>query len=207
MTVPGCAPRDLTKEKSLWAIYKTARRIPTSGFNKTTTWLIFLLLCLHCWISEQSMQSTIDLVRRNADMGLTISLSTLGLLLAGFTIFSTVTQPALSLQMAETLHKESGLSWLKHNYFVFVRVFVYFLSFATFCLLIIMFGHKDGLLATLVSFSPYEKEVTFVLVKASYVIMFTGYYFLLIQLKSFVYNIYHAVMTSLRWRAEGYDDH
>jgi len=44
-----------------------------------------------------------------------------------------------------------------------------------------------------------------VIVKAAYVLLFTGYYFLIMQLKSFIFNIYHSVMTSLRWKAEARD--
>lgn len=206
MTTPGCAPKDLTKEKSLWDIYCASRRIPSGRFNKVTTLIVLGLLVLQCWVSEQSVSSTIDVVRRAADMGLATTLSTLGLLLAGFTIFATVSQPSLSLRMAEVLHEGSGLSWLKHNYFIFFRVLIYYLAFSLFCLFIIMFGHKNGLLGTLVSYSPYPTELKFLIAKFSYVLFFTGLYFLILQLKSFIFNIYHAVMTALRWKAEGYDD-
>lgn len=206
MTIPGCATKDLTKEKSLWDIYCASRRIPSGKFNKIATLIVLGLLIFQCWISGQSVASTIDVVRKSADMGLAITLSTLGLLLAGFTIFATISQPSLSLRMSEVLHKDSGLSWLKHNYFIFFRVLIYYLIFSMLCLFIIMFGHKGGLIGTLVSYSPYPAELKFLIAKSSYVVFFSGLFFLILQLKSFIFNIYHAVMTSLRWKAEGYDD-
>lgn len=206
MTLPECTTQDLTKEKSLWDIYSASRRIHSGKFNKMATSIVFGLLFLQCWISEQSVSSTIDVVRKVADIGLVAALSTLGLLLAGFTIFATISQPSLLLRMSEETHPDSGLSWLKHNFFIFVRVLIYYMFFSVFYLFIIMFGHKDGLIGTLISYSPHPTELKFFIAKSSYVAFFTGFFFLLLQLKSFIFNVYHAVMTALRWKAEGYDN-
>ncbi|NPT29868.1 hypothetical protein DDR56_04665 [Halomonas venusta] len=66
-------------------------------------------------------------------------------------------------------------------------------------------GEVQGLVSTVVGYTPKPEFVKFVIVKSTYVILFTGYYFLIMQLKSFIFNIYHSVMTSLRWKAEGHD--
>lgn len=198
-------PCDLTKEKRLWDIYLASRRIKSSKFNAITTAVVFLLLVLNAWLTPQPLPDTVEVVREFSNDGLSISLSTLGFLLAGFTIFATISQPSLSLSMAEIQHPDSGLSWLKHNYFIFLRVFIYYLLFAVFCLLVVIFGHKGGLMSLLISFSPYSEHMRFVVAKASYVMLFTGYYFLIMQLKSFIFNIYHSVMTALRWKAEGHE--
>lgn len=205
MNTPNFEPKELTKEKRLWDIYIASRRIPFSRFNTITTAVVFLLLLANSWFTTQPVQETIELVRELSKTGLALALSTLGFLLAGFTIFATVTQPSLSLQMSEIPHPSSGLSYLKHSYFIFIRVFIYYLVFSIFCLLIVIFGHKGGLVPLLASCSPYSEHVKFAVAKASYVFLFTGYYFILIQLKSFIFNIHHSVMTSLRWKAEGYE--
>lgn len=70
MTLPECTTQDLTKEKSLWDIYSASRRIHSGKFNKMATSIVFGLLFLQCWISEQSVSSTIDVVRKVADIGL-----------------------------------------------------------------------------------------------------------------------------------------
>ena len=205
MSTSNFDPKDLTKEKRLWDIFIASKRISFSRFNAITTTIVFILLLVNSWLTNQPVEETIELVRDLSSVGLAISLSTLGFLLAGFTIFATVSQPSLSLKMAEITHPVSGLSYLKHNYFIFLRVFIYYLLFSIFCLLIIMFGHKGGLVPVLASHFPYHEQVKFAVVKASYVLLFTGYYFLIMQLKSFIFNIYHSVMTSLRWKAEGYE--
>ena len=198
-------PKDLTKEKSLWDVYIESRKIPSSRFNDLTTLAVATLLILNAYLTKTPIKELLELVRKSSDAGLAISLSTLGFLISGFTIFATISQPALSIKMSEIRHPESNLSTLKHNYFIFLRVFIYYLCFAFFCLLITMLGHQGGLVALAVSYFDCMPLLKPVLVKTSYVILFTGYFYLLIQLKSFIFNIYHAVMTSLRWKAEGYD--
>jgi len=205
MNAPGFDPKDLTSEKKLWDIYLASRRIPFSRFNVVSTLVVFVLLMTNAAFSTEALSETTNLVRDMAASGFSISLSTLGFLLAGFTIFATVSQPNLSLSMASITNKDSGLSFLKHNYFVFLRVFIYYIVFCVFSLSIVVFGHAGGLVSTIVSHTPNPDVVKFVVVKATYVVLFTGYYFLIMQLKSFIFNIYHSVMTSLRWKAEGHD--
>lgn len=193
---------DLTKEKKLWDIYLASRRIPFSRFNFWTTFLVFAALVLNCVLSDQPLEETLGIVRQASSDGILMSLSTLGFLLAGFTIFATISQPELSLAMAAIIDESTGLSYLKRTYFLFLRVFIYYLVFAIICLFIVMFGHSGGLIDILVSLSPSSEHLRYILINGSYIIVFTGYFFLIIQLKSFVFNIYHSVMTALRWHAE-----
>lgn len=197
--------KELTKEKRLWDIYLASRKIPFSKFNVITTFIVFVALVINTYLTTQPIGEMLNVVRELSNIGLAISLSTLGFLLAGFTIFATISQPNLSLRMSEITNKDSGLSYLKHNYFIFYRVFIYYLAFSVFCLIVIMFGHKGGLIPLIISYFPCYGEVKLVVIKIAYVVLFTGYYFLIMQLKSFIFNIYHAVMTSLRWKAEGYE--
>lgn len=201
----GFDPKELTRENKLWDIYLASRRIPFSRFNFISTLVVFILLVLNAAFSREVLPDTISLVRDMASSGFAISLSTLGFLLAGFTIFATVSQPSLSLNMAAVINEKSGLSYLKHNYFIFLRVFIYYVVFSIFSLSIIIFGHSGGLIATIINLSPNPDPLRFFIVKAAYVLLFTGYYFLIMQLKSFIFNIYSSVMTSLRWKAEGHD--
>jgi hypothetical protein len=198
-------PKNLLKEKKLWDIYLASRRIPYSRFNIMTTVIIIILLFLTIWCCNAPIEERISTIREFSGLGLNLSLSTLGFLLAGFTIFATVSQPLLLVAMSRVEHPDSGLSYLKHNFFIFMRVFIYYLFFATFCLLIIIFGHKNGLMSVLINQSPNPEKIKFLTVNITYILLFSGYYFLIMQLKSFVFNIYHAVMTSIRWNAEGYN--
>lgn len=197
-------PKDILKEKRLWDIYISSRRIPYSRFNTVTTFIIFLLLIVSAWCCNAPTGEQITTIREFAELGLILSLTTIGFLLAGFTIFASVSQPSLLASMACVRHPDSGLSYLKHNFFVFMRVFIYYLVFAALCVIIVIFGHKNGLISILVHHSPHPEKLKFLVVNISYVALFTFYYFLIMQLKSFIFNIYHSVMTSIRWNVDGY---
>ena len=75
--------RDLLKEKKLWDIYLSSRRIPYSRFNVITTLVIILLLVLKVWCCNTPIDETIETIRRFGELGLNITLNTLGFLLAG----------------------------------------------------------------------------------------------------------------------------
>jgi hypothetical protein len=199
------SPSSFTKEKSLWAVYKQARRIPTNRFNAVTTVLVFVACFVTCWLSPQDISDTVRFVREIATLGFNASLTVLGFLVAGFTIFATISNPNMLVRMGIMRHPESGLSWLKHTFFVLIRVFIYYLVYTVLCFLVIIFGVKNGLVSVLIEFSPNPVSIKFLVAKIIFVILISGQYFLLMQLKSFIYNVYHSVMAALRWKAEGHD--
>jgi hypothetical protein len=191
----------LTEEKSLWAIYLKARRIPFNSFNiLTTTAVLGLVIAQYCFL-EIPLDEKLKIVSGFSSTAMGVVVSVLGFLLAGFTIFATISQPDMLVAMSRHRHEKSGLSYLKNNFFVFVRVFIYYLVYAVVCLLITVFGVKGGLLHKLVSMSPISCHIEEWLVGASYVFLYGGMFFLMVQLKSFIYNVYMSVMTAIRWKA------
>lgn len=188
----------LTEEKRLWHIYKASRRIKHSRFNTYTTLAIAAVLTLGVELSTDSAGSIESVINSFSQTGLILAITTLGFLIAGFTIFSTVSSPAMLVKMAEIENPESGLPWIKHIYFIFMRVFVYYLVFSVYCLFVIIFTNP-GFSLEVFSINLFGNSAGMVAVKAAYVVLFSGYYFLLVQLKSFIFNVYHCVMTSLRW--------
>ncbi len=194
------SPKALMDEKSLWDIYKKSRRIPFNRFNLWSSLLVFVLVGLqYCFIGE-GLPQKLEIVRGFASSALGIVVSVLGFLIAGFTIFATISQPDMLVAMSR--HRaESGLSYLKHNFFMFIRVFVYYLTYTVLCLLVVVFAVKGGVLHRVVSLSPIHREIYEWFVGAAYVLLYGGFFFLLMQLKSFIFNVYHSVMTAIRWKA------
>jgi len=188
-------------EKSLWAIYVKARRIPFSSFNFWTTFIFFILVVFQYCMLEISLDEKLKIVREFSSMALGVVVSVLGFILAGFTIFATISQPDMLVAMSKYRHEKSQLSFLKNNFFIFMRVFIYYLVYTIFCLLVIVFAVKGGLVHKLVQLSPISWKITEWLVGMAYVVLYAGMFFLLMQLKSFIYNVYHTVMTAIRWKA------
>lgn len=195
------SPKALMDEKSLWAIYVKARRIPFSSFNFWTTFAVFILVVLQYCMLEISLDEKLKVVREFSSMALGVVVSVLGFILAGFTIFATISQPDMLVAMSKCRHEKSQLSFLKNNFFIFMRVFIYYLVYTVFCLLVIVFAIKGGLVHKIVQLSPISWKITEWLVGMAYVALYTGMFFLLMQLKSFIYNVYHTVMTAIRWKA------
>ncbi len=191
---------DLLVEKNLWSIYWAARKIPSTKFNVITTWLFFLLTVFQVIVFPQSIESQVEYVRKYSEFGFNAALTTMGFLVAGFTIFATLSDPELFIAMGKSRHRVSNLSWLKHNFFLFIRVFVYFAVFIVFCLLIMVFGSKSGLVSSLLSMFDEAVNLRILVAGTAYVVLMTGFYFILMQLKSFIFNMHHAVMTSLKWK-------
>lgn len=136
--------KDLTKEKNLWQIYRASRKIKGSKFNIATICLFVALLTIYAFYSNTETAVFVEQTRKAAEISFGVALSTLGFLIAGYTIFATITQPDLAVSMSELTHEESGLSWLKHSHFIFVRVFVHYIGYITLCLVIIALGHVNG---------------------------------------------------------------
>ncbi|MFJ2457741.1 hypothetical protein ACIOVC_04220 [Pseudomonas neuropathica] len=191
---------ELLAEKNLLSIYLTARRIPSSRFNTITTWGFLITLVIQVYFFPQAIETQVEIIRKYAEFGFNAALTTMGFLVAGFTIFATLSDPDLFIKMGQKLHPETKISWLKHNFFLFVRVFIYFMIFIFLCLAIMVFGSKSGLVSSLISLSDCPTKLRSVVAGAAHVALMTGFYFILMQLKSFIFNMHHAVMTSLKWK-------
>ena len=132
-------------------------------------------------------------------MGFSYAISILGFLIAGFTIFATLTKPDLLLRMMDKIHEDTGLTYLKYNYFVFIRVFIFYLLISALYLFGILFCGEDGFVTKLIGLIPECGIIKINLIKISYICLTTSMVFLVLLLKVFIFNIYHITMNNLRW--------
>ena len=190
---------ELTKEKSLWDIYKQSRRITPSRFQVLVFLSFVILLGFNAAVFSDNTSDLLKDIREWAKLGFNFSVTTLGLLIAGFTIFSTLSKPEMLLAMMDHIDSETGLPTLKRNFFSFMKVLIAYLITAAFYLSIILFGQPNGLVANLVYVLPYPDKIKCYLVMTTYIIVGGSIVYLLLMLKSFVYNIYIVVMNHLRW--------
>ncbi|BBL59899.1 hypothetical protein [Methylomonas koyamae] len=189
----------LTNEKSLWDIYKSARKIQPNKFQLLLVLLVMLFLGINAFIFESNVPIMLSDVRVWAANGFNFSITTLGFLIAGFTIFATLSKPEMMLAMMEHTNKETGLPTLKYNFFTFMNVFIAYIALALFYLLIILLGQPHGFMSNFLALLPDESYFKATLIKISYVLVGTSFVYLLLLLKSFIFNIYAIVMNFLRW--------
>lgn len=196
---------DLFEEKSLWSIYKQCiSKLTSSKFNKFSTIALILVLLVNCIFYPADYVRRIELIRSLCDIWLGFGSTVLGFLIAGFTIFATLTKPELYVRMYETLDEITGLNHLKVNFFAFVEVFVVYLTVLVLCLFVKLFGSAGGFISEIIlsihKSEMFSNDVSKIAVTdIGFVVMGTLTFYSILVLKSFIYNIYHAVMTSIVW--------
>lgn len=202
MTIRGL---DLLSEKNLWEIYQECvRRLPPSLFNLKVTSAVGLALICDCAYFPEKTSARLVLIRSLSELGLGFGSTILGFLIAGFTIFSTLSKPEMFLRMYDTQHPSAGISYFKVNFFAFVEVFVIYIVFLVACLIVKLFGASEGLMSSLTTqstlhpFSGYSLSKTWI-VNGAFVLLGSLSFYSLLALKSFVYNTYHTVVTAIVW--------
>ncbi|HQR42659.1 MAG TPA: hypothetical protein PLX97_08240 [Gemmatales bacterium] len=192
-------PKDLTSEKSLWDIYKLSRRIRPNWVQVSINLLTSILLAMNAFWLQPDTKALLGDVRSWATNGFNFTITTLGFLIAGFTIFMTVAKPGMMLAMMDHIDKETGLPTLKRNFFSFMRVFIAYLACAGLYLTIVLFGQAGGVIVSLVKLMPAAACVQNVAIKVAYIVVGTSFVYLLLMLKAFIFNVYTIVMNFLRW--------
>jgi len=190
---------DLTSEKSLWDVYKLSRRILPSTFQVIFVLISFIALASNSLFLSNDQSIILADLRKWSEMGFSFSITILGFLIAGFTIFATLSKPKMMLAMMDHTNKETGLPTLKYNFFAFMKVFVSYISFLVIYALIVIFGQADGFISNIVSYLPGADCVKLIIIDIVYAVVGSSFIYLLLLLKSFVFNIYAIVMNMLRW--------
>lgn len=195
---------ELTQEKSLWDIAVSAKKIGLPRFSIISTFMVGSLLTLYAATTEASIAELKAIVVELTKLTLELSVNLLGLFLAAFSVFTAVGKTEMLVTMAKIPHKESGLNYLKYNFISFVMVFVYFLGFAlvSYVIYVGFSLRRFALNDAIGDQHAYAFESS--IVRIGLIIVGAGFFFVLFQLKSLLYNLYHSVMTSLRWIAEGH---
>lgn len=194
---------EITQESGLLDIYKAIRfKLPKSNINIFSTLSVLAMLITCVMMSTENSFFWLIKMRKLAETGFSFSTGILGFLIAGFTIFATVVDKNLFAAMAKVIHTKSGLSYLKYNFFILMYVFIVYLGFAILCLLVQLVGDTSGfisIMTKLVAGEEYFTTVKHLLVRIGVVVVGTWFFYSLIILQSFIFNIYHVVVTAIRW--------
>ena len=202
------------EDSGLWVIYwKSVGSMPRSAFNRGVYWFSFILIALLTGFAVVSPSDLYGLaqsaafVHQIADAGLVISLGILGFLIAGFSIFASVTKPELFIVLAKIPYKRDGetvgISRLQFLFFNFLNVFsVYLLLFSISLFISIGFAESSPLriLSQAAMFDhPMVMHAGNCLSMAALLLWFVES---VLRLKSFVWNLYQAVLISIATESE-----
>jgi hypothetical protein len=190
----------LTKEKNLFDIFWLSSKITTGKLHRFIVCLSFILLAHYSFFLATSADLSLQ-IREWGSFGIEFSITTLGFLIAGFTIFATLSKPHIMLTMMTVNNKDVNLPYLKYFFFTFMKVFITYISFSVIYLSIIIFGSKGGYFSKLILllFTTDAAEVKWWFLKSIYPFLGASFFHLILLLKSFVFNTYISVMTFLRF--------
>ena len=199
----------LTAEKSLFQVYLKARRVASSRWNTSFSWIVFFLITVGlsadaiCGKPTVSLMALVSGIREVSEIGFTFTTAILGFLIAGFAIFSSITKPEVFVLLAKLDHPKFGISQLQFMFFNFLLVFIHFIVFLSVSIFVKLFLYPNGLLTDTILYLLSLKPTS-----AIYVVIFvfsvlaSWLVFLLFLLKSFIWNLYQAVLVSIGVEAE-----
>lgn len=202
-------PDDLGREKTVLALYLLGRKFPHSKFNRRVALAVGVTLAYFCYLQWDNAQILSASLRKFAEVGLSFSTSILGFLIAGFTVFVTVTKLDIFVTMAKIEYESTGESYLKYNLVQFMLVFSHYIAYLFFCICFVLFSQQQGLVSILIGKAlvamPYA-WIGILTYKApvSVVLVIFGAWsaYLVLLLKSFVYNTFQVITTTVRWELE-----
>lgn len=108
MAADQITPAQLTEEKSLFQLYKLTYSFPTSRFNVVSTFLVGVFCAAYLsWVRPGGSEAG-ALLKETLKLGISLVPSILGFLIAGFTVFVTVTKPGVFSAMAKKSSQKVG---------------------------------------------------------------------------------------------------
>lgn len=205
-------PEDLTREKSLLAIYLLARKFPHSKFNRRVAIFVAFLLCAYGYIQWNRSPELLVVLRHTVELGTNLAAPILGFLIAGFTVFVTVTKIDIFVAMAKVNYEGTDESYLKYNLVQFMLVFCHYIAYLFFCVLFALLASPGGFMSLLLlsvpSIGGYALDVHRVYQWATvvgFVLFGTWTVYLVLLLKSFVFNTFQVITTAVRWELQEKD--
>ncbi|QXE88120.1 hypothetical protein KP003_06900 [Geomonas nitrogeniifigens] len=191
---------DLTRETSLFDIFKQCHIYFVNKVNLLLTFCVFAVMVSYVFIGDVNHSSYVLKVRGLADLGLSFVASILGFLITGFTIFASLSDREFLRLMATRKHNDHDISYLKYTYFAFMYVFIVYLLFGTFCLLVKLFTDKQYIAMHVVKGIHTTLHTDRRIISGLFhAFLGTWFFYLFAILKGFIFNVYHVLVTRIRW--------
>ncbi len=191
----------LFQDHSLWDVFRNSFSLAENKFDVIIKIIVALILgtipfALYFAKTDLFPQANVAL-KDWANIGLTYTVGILGFLIAGFTIFFTITRIEVFVGLSKLCHKTKKMSQLQFVVYSFLRVFIFHLSLLLVSIAILM---SKGFLQIIASnFLNLESVLQ---AKKMFVALLLPCVGLLIvvsvlQLKTFVWNLYQSILISL----------
>lgn len=211
--LPAVTPEQLealTAEQSIVGVYRASRQIRKRWLYRfRIVELVVGGTVAGTAACSDASGATLGLMAREwLGLGFNFAVAILGFLLAGYTIFATLTGADFARVLVVHEYPGTKLSYLKYSTVQFMEVFISYLIFLAVYLGVAFFGWKGGALTMLCgaahrAFGVDAWRIGAVIALAVVSGLLTH---LLMTLQSFVYNVYSSVMAMARLRLMSDDD-
>lgn len=201
-------PAGLHNEKSMWDLYLLSFKFPGSKFNYFVFCFAFLFLIVYCYGSSPTSSELSRSIRSTLVFGVSLAPAVIGFLVAGFTIFVTVTKIELFNFMAIRKYKKSNESYLKYNMSAFMLAFIHYCAFILVCAILTIFAQPNGPIVLIVKYMfdgiqiYTNRDLYNDFLKIFFSFFSAWSIYLIMLLKTFVFNIYQVLCTTVRWSLE-----
>ena len=200
---------ELFEEKSLLAVYLKSRSYAANRLDQVIRCIAgttFAAMAIYLWLSKSDLFGiAVKSVSSWTSLGFSYSTQILGFLVAGFTIFSTMTRTEIFIALSHANHDTLGVSQLKFIFLSFLRVFISHIFLIFMCVAITLLKDTSGIyLGSLVDggLAIFIKKigVTIFMPTLGYLIIST-----LLHLKTFLWNLYQSIVIAIAGSATLYE--
>lgn len=197
------------QEKSFSSIYFKARRVCSSRVNLAAAVLTlalslsYLVVNLCHGMAWMSLPSIVVTIRAIGEVGLTVTTQLLGFLIAGFAIFASITKPEIFEMLAKLPHTQGGITRLQFIFFNFLFIFIHFILFLAASVFVKTILPSGGPLSIgLQSFANAYPIALISLAGLICCVLLAWFVFILMLLKSFIWNMYQSILFAIAADAE-----
>ncbi len=202
---------ELFKEKGLLSVYLKSNSYGENGFDRTVksgTGILLTVCSIYLPFSRSDLftvagRAVVDWV----SLGFTYSITILGFLVAGFTIFATMTKVEMFITLSQIRHKTKDVSQLKFIFYSFLRVFISHIMLLFIAVSISMARDCSPIYLTAMSLSAAKvilskKIAVLILLPTVGSILISS----VLQLKTFVWNLYQSIIVTVAMAAQLYEN-
>lgn len=209
MTVtPIQNPRaDVLQERSLAAIFFKAAPLVGKKIDYVPPIGIALACLVVCPLAEYRLHALADAARQLKMLtvwstnGLLASVTILGFLIAGFSVFATLSDKELFRRLA-SYKSDKPISSFKFIFFSFIYTFVVYIAFVITSACIMVLAEENSPVQYLLSFwearQPDSERVGVAIVTSIYLAYMLH---VLLVLRGFVWNLYSSLLIAIFWQS------
>ncbi|WP_426360271.1 hypothetical protein ACPUVO_08680 [Pseudocolwellia sp. HL-MZ19] len=191
----------LTNEKSSIDVYKLTRNIPFTRENKVIYGLSLIFLFIVNFLGKSSLEIELKELVTYTDSFISWALSLLGFVLAGYSIFASLMDKDLQLELASRIEERSKLNFLKYSHCLFIKI-LFDLIILIFCAFFIKVSIDKEIFDILIKKVGIDINLLIYLIILIKSVLYSTFVLLLLLSKSFIFNIYHTIMISVRWHGK-----